>query len=310
MYAAPTEVWSSEEVVAGKAGPRFARVGRNRYCDRMTHGRVSGLACVAGLLALVTAACTSRSLPSDAEGGAGGGAAGGRGGAGGGPAGGGGGQAGSAGAGGSAGSSAGTGGSGGTPSAGAGGSGGIAAAAGSGGSGGTGGGAAGSGGLFAGAAGAAGAPTAGNGNVCTASSQCQSGYCIDGVCCNSACTGACRSCAMAGSVGQCIAVGLGMADPRQACVVTAPSTCGTNGRCDGAGACQRYAAGTACADATCSGTAWLVPTAVCDGQGSCVIPAALDCTPYVCSNASCRLPCGTTFCSVDATCEAGACVFH
>ena len=33
-----------------------------------------------------------------------------------------------------------------------------------------------------------------NGAVCTAGGECSSGFCVDGVCCNSACTGACEAC--------------------------------------------------------------------------------------------------------------------
>ncbi len=32
------------------------------------------------------------------------------------------------------------------------------------------------------------------GAACTGACQCSSGYCVDGVCCNSACTGACKGC--------------------------------------------------------------------------------------------------------------------
>jgi hypothetical protein len=37
-------------------------------------------------------------------------------------------------------------------------------------------------------------PKLGNGQACTAANQCASGHCVDGVCCENACTGLCRAC--------------------------------------------------------------------------------------------------------------------
>ena len=59
------------------------------------------------------------------------------------------------------------------------------------------------------------APEAGNGGAepaspgkplaqgCAANSECASGFCVDGVCCNSACDGQCLNCAQSGSAGYC-----------------------------------------------------------------------------------------------------------
>lgn len=44
------------------------------------------------------------------------------------------------------------------------------------------------------------------GATCTAASQCGTGFCVDGVCCNAACTGACVACDNVGSVGTCTSV--------------------------------------------------------------------------------------------------------
>lgn len=47
----------------------------------------------------------------------------------------------------------------------------------------------------------------GNGTACKAGSECASGHCVEGVCCDSACSSAmekaCFSCKVAGKVGQC-----------------------------------------------------------------------------------------------------------
>jgi hypothetical protein len=42
-----------------------------------------------------------------------------------------------------------------------------------------------------------------NGGACSLSSVCQSGNCVDGVCCNTACTGPLMRCNLAGQVGTC-----------------------------------------------------------------------------------------------------------
>ena len=42
-------------------------------------------------------------------------------------------------------------------------------------------------------------PTLGNGDTCTANADCKSGFCVDAVCCESACTGDCLTCAGMGS---------------------------------------------------------------------------------------------------------------
>src|SRR6185369_14317670 len=38
------------------------------------------------------------------------------------------------------------------------------------------------------------------GQLCTTSAQCASGFCVDGRCCSSACTGTCQTCANASGV--------------------------------------------------------------------------------------------------------------
>jgi MYXO-CTERM domain-containing protein len=46
-------------------------------------------------------------------------------------------------------------------------------------------------------------PDRANGEACTAATQCASGNCVDSVCCNAPCDGACESCDQASSVGAC-----------------------------------------------------------------------------------------------------------
>jgi hypothetical protein len=56
-----------------------------------------------------------------------------------------------------------------------------------------------------------------NGDDCSSASQCVSGYCVDGYCCNTACNGACESCALAGTIGKCVDTPNGEDDPDDSC---------------------------------------------------------------------------------------------
>ena len=64
---------------------------------------------------------------------------------------------------------------------------------------------------------------------CDTADQCQSGYCVDGVCCDAACDGVCVGCHEAGAVGVCSASEAGSNEANE---------CG-GGVCDGAGQCAQ-----------------------------------------------------------------------
>ncbi|MBN2015545.1 DUF4215 domain-containing protein [Candidatus Dojkabacteria bacterium] len=85
-----------------------------------------------------------------------------------------------------------------------------------------------------------------NGQGCSAGSECSSGNCVDGVCCNSTCTSTCRACDVTGSVGTCTNVPNGQ-DIDNECGAT---ECGT-GTCNGSGACGIYGGGEKGACGTC-----------------------------------------------------------
>jgi hypothetical protein len=68
------------------------------------------------------------------------------------------------------------------------------------------------------------------GPLCATGAECASGFCSEGVCCNSACTGSCRSCNLAGAIGTCQPVPAGAPDPHGAC--PGGSVCGGDGSCD------------------------------------------------------------------------------
>lgn len=150
-----------------------------------------------------------------------------------------------------------------------------------------------------------------DGTNCGSATECASGHCVDGVCCDRGCDGECEACVGAlsgGSDGQCSPI-TGGTDPDDECSAEAPDTCGLDGACDGAGACRLHPAGTECAAPSCSGSQ-LEPASTCDGAGSCDAPAVESCSPYVCASAT---ACSTTCASDDdcadgARCEAQACV--
>lgn len=117
-----------------------------------------------------------------------------------------------------------------------------------------------------------------NGTTCRGASDCESGFCVDGVCCDTSCQGVCATCDQAGSEGTC----------------TAPASddaCGTL-VCPGDTECRKYegveldancAALNSCvAEAECTATPVAADTpcqegaGTCDGNGECVVPDKLS----------------------------------
>ena len=117
-----------------------------------------------------------------------------------------------------------------------------------------------------------------NGQPCTAGKQCTSGNCIDGFCCESACGSLCMACANAKTGqtnGLCRAV-TGGTDPDAECAQSAQSTCGTDGMCNGSGACRLWDATTQCAGASCTGSTF-TPARTCNGMGTCQSVSTVPC---------------------------------
>jgi hypothetical protein len=147
------------------------------------------------------------------------------------------------------------------------------------------------------------------GATCTMSNACASGFCVNTVCCNNACTGICTVCNQTGSVGTCTSVMGGTAPtPTTQCATQATSTCGTNGLCNGSGACQKYPSGTTCGGATCTGSS-LTGASTCNSSNVCTAPAATSCTPYICGTNACKTTCASTAdCLSPDVCLSSACV--
>ena len=137
-----------------------------------------------------------------------------------------------------------------------------------------------------------------SGQACGGANECASGFCVDGICCGTACASNCTACsnALTGQAdGTCAPVVAGGADDR--CSQSPP--CGNDGTCNGAGACKQVASGTSCAAAFCSaGTGQ--GAGACNGTGSCVTPSPQACAPFVCGTTACK-----TTCAADTDCIAG-----
>jgi hypothetical protein len=150
------------------------------------------------------------------------------------------------------------------------------------------------------------------GEGCSLATACVSGNCVEGVCCDSPCTGICTSCRQARTSvpdGTCGSVASGRDDPQSRCGSAAASaSCGTTGHCDGLGACEKYSSATVCVPTSCSGSQF-TPAVFCDGLGNCPAPAPRGCDPYTCATSSCKTTCATSAdCTSTNYCSGTSCV--
>jgi hypothetical protein len=127
------------------------------------------------------------------------------------------------------------------------------------------------------------------GDACLFADQCLSGFCANGNCCSSACSGPCTTCSTgtcnllaAGSVGQC---GPGTAQ--------CPETCAEDGGCNPPRAC--IDGGPVDAGP---------PDGGCNVLAECPMVDAI-CAPTACTNNRCIYPSGT--CGTCMSCHSGAC---
>jgi len=84
------------------------------------------------------------------------------------------------------------------------------------------------------------------GATCTTADDCSTGSCVDGFCCNSACTATCMACSAAltgGTNGTCADVTPGSPAPAGQCTA---ASCGNTGNCAAGGTCQQAANGASC----------------------------------------------------------------
>ncbi|MBL8714481.1 MAG: hypothetical protein JNL79_00685 [Myxococcales bacterium] len=131
-----------------------------------------------------------------------------------------------------------------------------------------------------------------NGVACAVDAECSSSHCVDGVCCDTACTGLCFACTKArkgsGADGTCGAIPPGK-DPKDACALFQGAPCASDGEC----------ASGICADGVCC-------DARCDGQcEACTVSGSTGtCVPVLGAPKGTRAACatGTDTCSA-RTCD-------
>lgn len=145
------------------------------------------------------------------------------------------------------------------------------------------------------------------GASCSRNESCESSFCADGVCCDSACTEQCASCAEAGTEGTCQPrVGSPVGDRPQC--EGGNEECGR--RCDGVtlDGCVFAPPGLACGQICVADTAAATP-GQCDGEGSCTGSERIDCGRYQCRAGSCPSRCRSDDdCNApESFCDGGTC---
>ncbi|MCA9672545.1 MAG: right-handed parallel beta-helix repeat-containing protein [Myxococcales bacterium] len=140
------------------------------------------------------------------------------------------------------------------------------------------------------------------GEACQSGAQCESSFCADGVCCESACNQTCHTCNAAGKAGTCEMTADG-SDPRSEC--GSDPSCG--GTCNGFGACRYPDTSASCGSASCA--AGMRTLKRCDGQGTCATNSE-SCGGYACeANGDCKSTCGGAGdCTGTAQCVGTNCV--
>lgn len=137
-----------------------------------------------------------------------------------------------------------------------------------------------------------------NGVSCKADTQCTSGNCVDGVCCDGRCEGNCESC----TTGKCSA----STAPRKPCDGT--GTCG--GYCDKANTktCTYPNSSITCSAQKCE-AGQRTSKAVCDGKGGCPTPSTSKCDTNQCNadKTDCSGSCTATSCGTGTYCAGTTC---
>ena len=133
---------------------------------------------------------------------------------------------------------------------------------------------------------------------CTSGSQCATGFCANGVCCDTACNGGCGACNLTGQVGTCRAIATGTACPNDGNACTTDLCNGSSLSCQhatgNAGATCRAAAGDCDISEVCSGTSSSCPGDAKKASGVACPDDGNACTRDQCdgTNAACQHPAG------------------
>jgi hypothetical protein len=151
-----------------------------------------------------------------------------------------------------------------------------------------------------------------NGSICSQATQCESNFCVDGICCGSACDQVCEQCVGAQGAGICQAIPVGQpdterCDPLVACQQqggSCPTSCTDNSQCVQDAYCdtktnQCAAGGPTTVGITCQ-TDVDCPTPLKCREKKCLFPKLVE--PEVClypsfhdANGACLKPTETTF---------------
>jgi hypothetical protein len=122
---------------------------------------------------------------------------------------------------------------------------------------------------------------------CSTGDQCKSNLCVDGVCCDRACTGQCEACDVSGSIGTCKpATGI----PHHGAQPSRPG-CGGDaacpGSCNGSDAARCVYPANRCRSRSCSAVAQeVINEATCDASGVCPAISTMACA-HVCRAGTC-----------------------
>ena len=138
----------------------------------------------------------------------------------------------------------------------------------------------------------------GNGTSCSSATAttCQTGQCVDNVCCNTSCTGECQTCNGA-SPGTC--TNFGGAPPKTGSCTGGGTFCG--GSCDGTMATCHYPTAS-CRSGSCNAATSVATVAANCAAGLCPAMTTVSCAPYTC-NAT--LTACASGCASDAECTPG-----
>jgi hypothetical protein len=148
------------------------------------------------------------------------------------------------------------------------------------------------------------------GDSCGSSSDCASKFCVDGVCCDAACTGTCMACNVSGKAGSCSPIPSG-SDPKMQCTGMMSPNMGAPdpdagvmfpdggalsqmstacaGTCNGSGACSFPDKTKSCGSAFCNDST-TVAGFFCDSMGGCSVQEN-KCSTYSCGSGACKTSC-------------------
>jgi hypothetical protein len=139
---------------------------------------------------------------------------------------------------------------------------------------------------------------------CTQPSDCSSGFCVDGYCCNRACEGQCEACDV--TPGTCAQVTSGQPHGTRASCAGMGTTCG--GSCGTQpSVCDYPGTSVSCRDQSCSNSTKTL-AATCDGHGSCPTAQTQSCGAFQCMGSDCSTSCtSASECVSPAMCIGGVC---